>query len=155
MLNILRTAERTRFAFVGVFAIFFIRLEISARVTSATLIWPRWGDDVEPAVAKVGLDRRGLIARLGVVGDEALEELFHCGRLARGTLLCTRILTFADVGQPVLGNGTGLLDSDLAKAPDGWFAALAVVGDIGHPEDLRPVGVTLSRKPGIAASRSS
>ena len=113
------------------------------------------GDDVEPAVAAVGVDRRGLVARLGVVGDEALEELFHCGRLARGTLLCTRILAFADVGQPVLGNGTGLLDSDLAKAPDGWFAALAVVGDIGHPEDLRPVGVTLSRKPGIAASRSS
>jgi len=43
MLNILRTAERTRLAFGGVFAIFFIRLEISARVTSATLIWPRWG----------------------------------------------------------------------------------------------------------------
>jgi len=35
------------------------------------------------------------------------------------------------------------------------FAALAVVGGIGHHEDLAAVGVTLSRKPGIAASRSS
>jgi hypothetical protein len=27
-----------------------------------------------------GLNRRGLVARLGVVGDEALEEPLHCGR---------------------------------------------------------------------------
>jgi hypothetical protein len=46
-----------------------------------------------------------------------------------------------------------LLDRDLAKAADGWFATLTVVGNIG--KTLRPVGVTLSKKPGIAASRSS
>src|SRR5882724_6638677 len=94
------------------------------------------GDDVELAVATVGLDRRGLVARLGVVGDEALEELLHCGRPARGALLGTRVLAFADVGQPTLGDGPGLLNRDLAKAADGGFAALTVVGDIGHHEDL-------------------
>jgi hypothetical protein len=94
------------------------------------------GDDVELAVAPIGLDGRGLIARLGVVGDEAREKLLHCGCPARGALLCTRILAFADIGQPILGDGSGLLNRDLAKAADGWFATLTVVGDIGDHEDL-------------------
>src|SRR5882757_2015906 len=93
-------------------------------------------ENVELAVAPVGLDRRGLVTRLGVVGDEALEELLHCGRPARCALLGTRILAFADVGQPILGDGPGLLDRDLSKAADRWFAALTVVGDISHHEDL-------------------
>jgi hypothetical protein len=48
-----------------------------------------------------------------------------------------------------------LLDRDLAKAADGWFATLTVVGNKATMKTLRPVGVTLSKKPGIAASRSS
>jgi hypothetical protein len=71
-----------------------------------------------------------------VVDHEALEELFHCRRLARGPLLCTRVLAFANVGQPILCDGPGLLNRDLAKAADRWLAALTVVGDIGHHEDL-------------------
>src|SRR5260370_62174 len=104
------------------------------------------GDDVELAVAPVGLDRGGLVARLGVVGEEALEELLHRGRPAFGALLCTRCLPFADVGQPILGRGSrrwiGLLT---------YRGGLRVRISIGRPSPLKlrfPHGSVGSSPPG-------
>lgn len=122
MLNIFRTAARTRFAFVGVFDIVCIRFEMSAGDVGHLQL-AKHRDDVAPAVTAVRLHHGWLVAALRVVGNEPVEEFLDRRRLPGGGSLGAGIDAAADFGQPILGDAPSLPDGDLTVAADSGLSA--------------------------------
>lgn len=104
-------------------------------------------DDVELPVPPVGCDGRGLVSAFGIVVDKATEEFLDRRCLSRGGAFGARALALADVGEPVLGNRSSLLQSDFAEAADGGFPPLAVGGGVAHHEYLAPGRRDLQQEP--------
>ena len=104
--------------------------------------------DVAVDVALVGIDRPGLVARLGVFLDELPAQFLDRRGHARGQLGGAGVVALAHVGQPVLCDRPCLLDGQLAELADLRLAALAPVRAVLEHEDLAAVRGDFAEKAG-------